>query len=787
MKIRNLFNSFLIINFIIINFVRAQYSEKILDIATEPLIEGESINVTVELATSLGFSKIEFAYRNFIESEFRTLEMNITGSLASTVIPAKDVTPPYIEYFIKLYLTDQDKIETYPIENPTLAPIKLFIKEKPIISLIWFSPAQNEKQTADDCLIAFAIENTDTTLDIGKTKIFLDDKDITEKLILSENTFVGKIDTSLLYQGLHYLKIELYNYQMEVIHSEKKQFSIIKYLPGEVKLKNINYKGSFSFEKRNENISGFSSTYNRGTIYANSEYDFIKLNSMLYLTNEEKSYRQPQNRYFIGLEIPHLKIGYGDVYPIFPSLIMSGKRTRGFLVEGYIGFFHLNILYGELTRKIPSEVQKVDSPDDPTKTYILDSDSTTWLAIHRRGEFKRDIFVIRPIFKKGENFNLGFSYLKSKDDKNSIQYGIMPKENLVLGTDLYLSFDKRRIELTSQAAFSAMNNDITTGTIQDEQIDTFFNSLTESEKELIRKVKNTLSKFITVNEHIVPLSLRNLTTLAYEGALSLNYFDNQLKISYIKRGSAYESFGQSYIRKDIHGFNLIDRIRLLKNRLFISLGLERLTDNTDHSKLTTTQYTTFNSSILYYPIQNLPSISLGYTHGTTKNHSPDANFEINDLSNRIFFQTNYNFKYLASHTILLNLSTSSRNDQTYRNLDLYSASVTIGINTIYTIPLQTSINISHTSNKINNPSSGDGQNLNYTTTSLSAYYNLSQNKLKLSLGIRPTFGDINRAAYDFGFDYQLYKKLFLNATLNFYTYKSRTPDSVLNFILRYEI
>ncbi len=786
MKIHKFFSVvvLLILNFY---FATSQYSDKIQDIGAEPLIEGEALNFTIQLtANTTCCSKIELAYRNYGESEFKVLEMNIKGNLASTAIPAIDVMPPFIEYYIILYTNSDEQPETYPLENPKLAPLKLPIKEKTITKINWYSPAQNEKTNANDLLIAFSLENTDTTIDIKNIKVFLDEKNISDKIFQAGDLSIIKLENDTIKSGNHSIRIELYNNQLEQLITETRQFIIIDLMSDKYKIQHLKYNASFAFENRNENIASFHNTYNRATINARSEYDFIKVDANLYLTGEEKPYRQPQNRYFIGVEIPHLKLGFGDAYPIFPSLIMTGKRVRGISANSHLSFFSLDFVYGSTIRKIESEVQIVDSPDDPSGIYFRNDDST-WLKLVHRGEFTRNLMIIRPVFGKGSGFDWGFTFLKAKDDKNSISYGLMPKENLVLGSDMRISLDKRRIEFTAQAAFSVVNNDISVGTIKDEDIDSLFKSLTESERDLIRKAKNTLSKLITVNEHIVPLSLKNLTTLAYEGAISFNYFNNIFKFSLLRRGSAYESFGQSYIRKDIQGFNLIDRLRILSNKIFLALGFEKLQDNTDNSKPTTTSYTNLSSTISYYPSLNFFNISMGYIYGTTKNNTIDPLYQTNDRNDRVFLQLNYNFKYLANNNLNFNFSTSKRDDRTLKNIDTRNTSVGVGLTSFYKIPLQTTLNISYTSSIFQLQPDLQTKKLKYTSLNLLGNYSLLNNKLKLMMGIRPTLGDIKRFAYDFSAAYEIISKLLLTGNLNLYTYQDKRSESVISFVIRYDI
>ena len=500
----------------------------------------------------------------------------------------------------------------------------------------------------------------------------------------------------------------------------------------------------------------------------------------MYLTSEEKNDRQPQNRFFIGAVSPWLKIGYGDSYPMYPSLIMSGKRIRGFTSSLTLGFFNIDFAYGETIRKIQSNVTIIDSTQmglDASKTYFK-PDSNTYAIMNRRGDFTRNLMFIRPSFGSGESYQLGFSVLKSKDDKNSIKYGLEPKENLVIGSDLLLAFDQRRIELTAQTGFSVTNNDISKGNIKDEEIDVLF----PDNKDQVRKVRDIFSKVITVNENVVPLNLKGLPTLSYEGALNLNYFDNLFRFGYMRRGKGYESFGQSYLRTNVSGFNLTDRFRILNNKLFLSLGFEKLSDNVGNMESFTTKFTTISTTASYYPQQDLPNVTLGYVYASAINNLfPDSASATDDNTNRLFLQTSYNFVYLEKQNIALGISTSNRNDRTVRDWDTKNFSLSLGLNTYFSFPLQTSLNISF------NNSSTRGSKLNYTNLAMTGYYKLLNDRMYVNAGMRSTFGDIKRNVFDIGLQYTLIRNLSLLGQVSMYSYKSTSSESVWSLMLRYDI
>ncbi|MDI6778645.1 MAG: hypothetical protein QME25_00375 [Bacteroidota bacterium] len=793
---RLIFQKQFIIVFLILIFVTTgltQISDKIINIEISPTIENQQVIINASLVSSQIFSSVELAYRTYGQSEFKRLEMNIIGNNAIGKIPADQVIPPFIDYYLILNLQDTEEPETYPQENPVDNPLKLTIKPKDEnYDITWISPEFENK--IEDLLIAFSVFGIDTSVDFSATKIFINDDDITSISVRSEDLFVVKPENfqKELKTGEHQIRVELYLKDGKKVKIEKRDFIITSAFPiRDIKISSLKYKGSIQLETRNENISGVSNTYNRGNFSANSEFGILQVHGRVYATNEEKSDRQPQNRFFIGAEIPWLKIGYGDSYPSFPNLIMSGKRIRGVSTNLSLKFFNLDAAYGEINRKIDSRITEVSfaSVGRDTNKIYFQIDKDRWAILQKRGVFKRDLLVVRPSFGSGKNFQLGINFLKSKDDINSIKYGLSPQENLVVGSDLMLSFDNRRIEINGQAAFSATNKDISEGTISNEDIDSLFKTMSDAERDLIHSIKDIASRFITVNKNLVPLSLKNLTTLAYEGAINLNYFNNVLSFTYLRRGGSYESFGQTYIRTDVEGFNIIDRIRLMKNSLLLSFGLEQLQDNTTKTKAATTKYNTYNTTVSYYPNIDFPSFSIGFTHSSTTNKLPhDFRAATDDKSIRYFIQSGYNFFFHARHNVVVNFSNSSRDDQTIRNFDTKNFSTTIGLNTYYKIPLQTSLSFSTFTNKFVKSTSDTTSiisDVSYTTIALAANYRLMKNKLQLNGVFRPTFGDIERGFYEISIQYELFSNLFASTQVSIFSPKSSKTEHIWNLTIRY--
>ncbi|MDP3682940.1 MAG: hypothetical protein Q8S01_03320, partial [Ignavibacteria bacterium] len=305
--------------------------------------------------------------------------------------------------------------------------------------------------------------------------------------------------------------------------------------------------------------------------------------------------------------------------------------------------------------------------------------------------------------------------------------------------------------------------------------------------EDVKKLRDQVSGLFTVNLYVTPLNPQKLPSLAAEAALSINYFDNYLKGSYVYRGDQYSSFGQSYVRTDVAGINILDRLRLFENKFFVSVGFENLQDNLQKTKIATTTFQTLNSSISFYPRTNLPSIIVGYTRlNNTNGLSPIKNpadstaylSAIDDITNRISTQLSYNFEWHYRHSVSLSFVNSTRDDKSYANYDIENSSVTVSSGTRWFDNLSSSLNISMNNSMV------DTTSFSYVSLSLGANYSMLQEKLLLSGSLSPSFGDYKRTSFDASALYYLMPNLTLQLQFRYlnYDYTSSKLDQVTNIL-----
>jgi hypothetical protein len=771
-----------------------------------PSVAPPKAPVTLRVALQQGetIQKVYLAYRSFGSGDYARIEMDIVGNTAAATLPAQVVLPPFVEYYIVL-LNRAGGLESYPLgegvdpfETPPGKTLQLRVsaEAESDAQIVFLSPEAGTRISAEDVLISVSLLRADSIVVKRATQVFLDGVDITPGAVISDDILVVVPENAglTIRPGAHRLTVRLFNREGRLHRSASITFNVTGAGVSMAQPTDAwRYTTSIQLESRHETIGALGTWYNRGSIlFAGSGGDW-RFNGSAFVTSDEKANRQPQNRYYASVESPWLRVGYGDAYPSLPNLIMSGKRVRGLVSSVRLDWFGVDLAIGKTTRAIEGALLESIGSDtlasaqqaDPTAAYAPIND-TTW-GKFSYGTFSRNLFVVRPSFGSGEDWQIGFTWLKSKDNTSSIRYGIRPQENLVLGTDLVARFDERRIEIAGQGAFSAFNSDISSGTFTDADIDSLFED--EAKRNEAREVRDILSKFITVNENLSPLSLSKLATAACDASLTLNYFDNSFKFAYIFRGSDYNSFGQTYLRKDIRGITITDRVRLAENSVFATAGIEMLKDNTSKSKIATTSFTNFNLAVSYFPGAEYPSATLGYGLFSSKNYlGGNSLYAIDDVTNRFFVQSTYDFRASAQHTASFNLAVSDRKDYSSRQYNVRNVTAAFGLNTKYSIPLQTNVDFSINVNTL--PASAtqnsSGQ-FNYATLSAGAKYILVQDVLFFMASASPSFGDFKRTAWDTNIEWVAMQAMTVELQFAFFNNHGFANDTIWSLRYRYDI
>ncbi|MFA8342086.1 MAG: hypothetical protein ACEPO8_03855 [Rhodothermaceae bacterium] len=784
--------SVLIFSFFVVSSVNAQGGEIISKVEFGNAFENNPLKVEVELYQSGNIGRVLFIYKSFGQGEFIQKEMVLNGRQATIVIPAEEVLPPFLEYYVKAE-TVTGKSETWPLGVPDEGtPLQLVVqtmspKDREVIFL---TPEKGSIVSKDDLFISISLLRASDDVDKQATKLFIGEEDVSSKMVLSGDLIIFYPDNfpGLIDVGEKTIKLQLYDNEGELYHEVKSNFSVVSQAEFMARAGRFKYNLDLTGEARNEQFSGEGTFYNNVNADFRASVDSWDIKANVYVSSEEKNDLQPVNRFSASVKSDWMLLEVGDNYPVYPSLIMNGKRLRGVNGEVNWGVFNLQASYGQSERSIEGELIKTYQNNEAVLgSNIIKIDAVKYGAPFgeiNAGTFKRNVFAVRPSFGKGENFQFGLSYLHSKDDVNSITFGTLPQENLVIGTDLMFAFDDRNIVFTSQAAVSLLNSDISSGTLTDAQLDSLFASGERFDTDLnsVKDVKDILNRFITVNQFLGPLNPDELASLAAEAGIRLNYVNNNLNVKYIYRGNKFVSFGQPFTRTDVKGINITDRINLIDNKLFVNLGYEKLEDNLQETKQATTDYQTFNASVSVFPRANFPNITVGYTKYQNENGlAASDSAAVDDYTNRFYANVSYDIKTSIRHRVYLNVSTSDREDNSIFNSDAKSTSASFMWNTYWNRDLSSFIRATLYDSEIS------GEDFDYTTISIGGKYKVIRNKLELSASVSPSFGDFERQALDVTGTYYFMKNLSLDAQFRIYRIPDMDTDSIVGVILRYNI
>ena len=315
---------------------------------------------------------------------------------------------------------------------------------------------------------------------------------------------------------------------------------------------------------------------------------------------------------------------------------------------GYVhtGYFNLDLVYGQTYRAIEGSV-------------VGDS-----VASH--GTYSQTLFGVRPSFGIPNRFQIGLNFLKVKDDTSSIEHGSSPRDNVVTGPDLLVNLDNNRIELRGALAFSILTQNTAPGAFSKTHIDTTFDTDIPLDPKKIEK-------WLIFNDSTTPLDPRDLTSLAYNVTLKLRYFKQLFQVGYKSIGSEYYSLGNTFLRRDIRGWFVSDRMRFFRNRLYLTLGLEDYDDNFSESDGNPSMdLTTYNVAISYFPGPNLPRASVSFKR-RLRDNGVDSLYTSaydsiaygeNNLSRDYSVQLSQDFNlFEVAHTASLSWMSSDRVDQ----------------------------------------------------------------------------------------------------------------------------
>ena len=794
-------------------------------------LPGEAIELEVLVeGVANPVRNVRILYRRQNGSNYRETAMESEFGYFRGVIPGQYAGNDGVEYLIVANL-DDGSVLTYPEESPYENPV-ILDPESGVVSgesgrgpgssgmksvnpaEMIISPRPGSTVSADEVLIAVSLY-TLGDVDSSTVRLTLDGVNITGETNVS-SSLVSYRSTAVR-SGQHGIRLSFKDTTGKGYQPLTWRFTVRDQEQSTQAELNVN--GGMYIEASHHDIKNQVESINKFSGDVRGSYGWLDFRGDVYLTSKQDPGLQPRNRYSMQLRTPYMQMDIGDSYPGFSRLGLWNTRVRGVNARLLLDYVNLHFVYGSTRRAIPGVIEATDPQDAFVSEDIRRLTQYT---------FGRRILAIRPSFGGGEHFQLGFSFISSRDDTSSVSLkpdvswgNVTPKDNLVLGSDLYLAFDRKNIEWESSAAVSWENNNIFGGPVSsgdtldfgtDSKIPVADLPIDPSRLSSIFIFNQNVQPLLPVpssvdtnmNLQVHPWTLGDYRSLAYQTKLKLNYFHNVLTLEYRKIGAAYNSYGNPYLRRDVGGLSISDRIRLLNNRLYLNLGYESLTEGLSRESQDRISFHNYTAGLSVYPGGNYPEIHYTFKNNQRRNGIDDFlvisdtlagnTVDRDTVDNRVHNRTMSNTFTLSqdlslmgmSHRANLTVVRSLKNDQLTRagdypaigySLNLFSVSV----RTTYSSRFSTRFSVS-----LNNNETGTGTT-RFQIASLGARYQMLDDKLILSGTGKFTRSrgtpEFTRAGFDSRIRYQFLEHHSLDADFQMGRTNLET-DNYTNLIFR---
>ncbi|NOZ60949.1 MAG: hypothetical protein GXO74_04655 [Calditrichaeota bacterium] len=780
---------------------------------------------------------IRIFFRTKGDADYQYIEMDQGVDNWVGEIPAAVVKSPGVEYFILALLTDHSMFKS-PESNPYYAPYEVIVsppQPKPVaavqrektsekvagstkiplqsagLEVVILSPEPETSVASDDIVIAASVLGNTDTLNTKATTITVDGVDLTASAEISE--YVVSVLPGRLSPGAHQVVLQLKDKQGKNLEPVSWRFYVMKKREEQafVGEKKKAYSGNFYAEYRDEKVIDSTLTTSNIGGSIRGAYGSLRFRGNVFITSRDKPEFQPRNRFFFEAGTKWIGVKLGDTSPRWNELMLWGRRVRG--VEAYLrfGFFNFEFAMGQTNRKVEGIGYSDIFDPVPGNPYKFINPATgdtivSTTGVYHYGTYAQNLIAFRPSFGKGENFQFGINLVKVKDDINSVHNSTQPKDNIVVGPDLLIAFDKHRIELKASAAFSLLANDISTGSISKAEFDTTISEIPFDPADY--------EKYFVLNTSLIPIDPSKMTSLAYQTSFRFNYFGHNITAIYKSIGSEYNSLANSFLRKDVRGFSLYDRIRLFKNQFYLNLGyenfLEGISAKDDGDPATEpNDYGSFSVGFSYFPSQTfLPRVSMSWKR-YDRNNGLDTTVTmsaVNYQNRDISLQIGYDISFLGlAHQLNFSRIANDRMDGFDRRASNLTNNVQMfSLRTNYQVPLTTVLSFATNKND-----AGEGLNgFQYQMFGASGIYSLLDGKLKLRAGWSKTsaegtylsyvdemgnpllqpvemkYTDYQRSSFKLGGSYKFYQNHEFVWDFNFINFNDKVVGNYKNRLLR---
>lgn len=388
-------------------------------------------------------------------------------------------------------------------------------------------------------VLAVAYHGIASLIDPGSIKVFVNDRDVTSKAVITENLLTYRdawplrelVKAKIFAKDLHGGSLSSQTFFTNVERKDKKAFPELS--------GSLNYAGNFhSFAPELNSYSGW------GDIHAN--YKKLGLNLHAAHHNREDPNRQPVDRYSLELTLPSIKAQAGDVTQYFSPIAFGGKNLRGWYGNLYGEYISLEVVSGDMVRNTLSN----GDLDYQTAFRQTARGGKLRLGPRRGLSMSFTLAQNRDVISSLDSLD----FLRFDAVSGDTLFVVAPKDNLVAAFDTRVNIPRIRTSFGAEIASSLFNSNIWPGPMQPEELGHYIGS-----SALIDPAE--LEKIFIVNRNMEPL-IPGLHNSAGRAWLRTTILNHSLDLNASFTGPAYRALGAWEQKRDVQTFSVSDLFHL---------------------------------------------------------------------------------------------------------------------------------------------------------------------------------------------------------------------------------
>ncbi|MEE9166278.1 MAG: hypothetical protein V3U24_02285 [Candidatus Neomarinimicrobiota bacterium] len=553
-------------------------------------------------------------------------------------------------------------------------------------------PGEGQIIPAADVLIMASLFNV-RNVDLNSIAIFLDNRNVTAEAAVSPE-IISYVPSSLL-PGRHTVRIELSNTYGHTFRPVSWTFTVAARSAGIVTASDeFSYKGKIRTDMTLDRVDRRLRSIGETVTRLEGGWPWLGLRVDVRVASDESKLRQPRNRYGITANSgDNITVNLGDFTSVLSPYTIDGKRIRGVGIDVNLNLFRFQLVNGDLERSIQG------SPDTD-KSYQVAEIRTDSLSgklvplyiLDRRGyTFQRKVRSYRVGLNFRNRFQFALNFQKAKDEIPTVEKdlrgarftvfedtllgvaqidtgvysldefktaiegkaryelaatqwgGDTPQDNVVLGFDLDVAFDDRRLTFEVDWAMSLLNRNIWDGAITRTGLDTLLDDTKDNfmartyEDDSVTVVNSgfpledvvdpsTFEDFFVVNQYMTPLvpidlegygktplaAIMNMPSAAYNFGMRAYYYNNTFKMRYSQIGPEFKSLANPYLSSNLREFTLSDRVRFIENKMAVNFEYKHRDNAILRDVVDEYAQNTVSGNFTLTPGLDLPSFSTNF-------------------------------------------------------------------------------------------------------------------------------------------------------------------------------